>query len=341
MNKNNIAFYPYIIGHTENAYVSNMIDIWKSKYKVIPYEKEGLEIKDFRNCKAIVLNWFEDRLDIKSWALLLFYRLSRIKVIWVFHNNKSHVNDDSWIMTVKMIGMTLVSSDIILHSNHSREYLKKFNPYIMKKTRFIPHINYCDNYTDTQKDYRQSLGFKNNDIVFMFFGFLKAYKNVELLIQAFKEIASQNIKLLIVGEASDNRYAKNIRQLCEGNSNIILHIKYVNSRDVYTYFNTCDVLVLPYYKNLSLNSGAMISAFSCGKSVIIPDIAMAKDMSKFCFIYSYENEQAHKVALKREIKNVCKLGRKKCHILGRKAQKYVQIKNSREVVSKGIDILMS
>ena len=46
---------------------------------------------------------------------------------------------------------------------------------------------------------------------------------IELLIQAFKEIASQNIKLLIVGEASDNSYAKNIRKLCNGNPNIILH----------------------------------------------------------------------------------------------------------------------
>mgnify|MGYP001027132202 CR=1 FL=1 len=341
MNKNVIAYYPYVIGSSENAYTPNMINIWKGKYKVIPYAKDGLEREDFKKCEAIVLNWIEDKLDIKSWMLLLFYRLCGKKVIWVFHNNKPHLDDDLWKMTFRMVGITLVSSDIILHSNHSREYLKKINSFALKKARFIPHINYCENYINTQKDYRQSLGFKDDDIVFMFFGALKAYKNVELLIQVFKEIASPNIKLLIVGKASDNRYAKKIKQLCDGCSNITVHIKYVNSADVYTYFNTCDVLVLPYHKESSLNSGAMIAAFSCGKTVIVPDIAMAKDMSRFCFMYSYENEQAHKSAIKKEIISACNLGREKCCDLGEKARKYVQVKNSKEVVSKKIDILMS
>lgn len=341
MNKKMVAFYPYIVGYTENAYVSNMLNIWKDNYKVIPYRMEGLEREYFRDCKAIVLNWPEDKLDIKSWMVLLFYRLCGKKVIWVLHNIKSHLNEDSWEMKCRMVGMTLVSSDIVLHSKHSRENLRGINRHAIRKTRFIPHINYCANYMDTHKDYRQCLEFKNDDMVFMFFGFLKAYKNIELLIQVFKEMIYPNIKLLIVGEASDSKYAKEIKQLCDECSNITLHIKYVNPVDVYTYFNTCDVLVLPYHKEASLNSGAMIASFSCGKPVIVPDIAMAKDLSRFCFMYSYENERSHKAAIKKEIMNACNMGRKKCFDLGKKAKKYMLTKNSREVVSRKIDILMN
>ncbi len=86
--------------------------------------------------------------------------------------------------------------------------------------------------------------------------------------------------------------------MCEGDKNIILDFRYLSDMELNELLVITDVVVIPYVNESSMNSGVMIQAFSCGKTVIVSDFAMARDYSLQSFfmdILSHwkSNEKKH------------------------------------------------
>ena len=109
--------------------------------------------------------------------------------------------------------------------------------------------------------------------VILFFGLIRAYKGLDILLKSIKNIflENNNIMLLIVGECYENKkkYKKLIRET--GFQNRIIWIdKFVTDDDVSIYFSASDVVVLPY-KNAS-QSGVVPLAYHYEKPVICSDI---------------------------------------------------------------------
>ncbi len=80
----------------------------------------------------------------------------------------------------------------------------------------------------------------------LFFGFIRDYKGLDLLINAFSH-SEKNTQLLIAGEVygSFDKY----RKLIETNprkEDIHVHTKYISDNEVPSYFSAADVCVLPY-----------------------------------------------------------------------------------------------
>lgn len=330
MKKEVLAFYPYY--NKTNAYIGNMISIYSKKFQVVPYNEDGITNENVKKCKAIVLNWYESKLNFYRFILLVKYKMTGKKIIWVFHNMIPHEEQKNLFSYIKMQAMILLSDVVVLHSRHSKKVLSIYNEHALKKAIFVPHVNYCNNYPLSYENYREQLGIRPNDFVFMFFGFIKPYKNVELLIKIFKDWDVQDAKLLIVGEPSDGEYAKSLKKLCDGNAKIIMDFNYVDNNKTYAYFNTSDVVVLPYHKESCINSGAMIGAFSCGKTVIIPNIAMAQDYRKLCYVYDYNHDAEHEYKLKKKLKECYQRGKDENYLLGQKAKKFMLKHNSVESV---------
>ena len=334
--KDMIAFWPYNSG---NAYVKNMISIWRKYYKVVPFDTQINSFNKIQKCKAIIFNWYESTLSIYKLMVLCIYKYLGIKIIWVFHNRIPHDSKTDLGTWLKMQSIVLVSDRIISHSKNSRKYLRRYGKEAIKKAVYVPHINYCENYKYTKTDYREQFGITENDFVYMFFGGLEAHKNIELLIQVFNEWNKKNTKLLITGMPKDKEYVKKLKGLCR-NENIIIKDKCIPNSQVYAYFNTCDVVVMPYHKHSYLNSGVMINAFSCGRTVIAPDIPMVKDMNRLCYMYKYNKSVEHKKALIEAMKRCNSLGRTKNHSLGELAKEYVIKYNSAEKITKYIETIM-
>lgn len=186
-------------------------------------------------------------------------------------------------------------------------------------------------------NYREQFGIEDNDFVFLFFGFIATYKNVELLVQIFNEWDIEDAALLIVGSPKEKQYIENIKKMSQKNKKIIIKDRYIPNSKVHAYLNTCDVAVMPYHKSNCVNSGAMINAFSCGKTVIIPDMPMAKDMRKLCYAYHYESEKEHKAALEAAMRKCYMSGKIKNRRMGAKAKEYIMRNNSKEKVMEYIE----
>jgi glycosyltransferase involved in cell wall biosynthesis len=117
---------------------------------------------------------------------------------------------------------------------------------------------------------RLKLGGKN---VVLFFGYVRKYKGLMNLLEAFPEIkrSVQNAHLLIVGEYYDDPapYHNAIQRL--GLRESVTEVaEYVANEDVHLYFEAANVAVLPY--NEATQSGILSIAYGFAKPVIVTDV---------------------------------------------------------------------
>lgn len=120
-------------------------------------------------------------------------------------------------------------------------------------------------------DARKKLGL-NDERVILFFGYIRRYKGLHILLDAMPKILKKmNVKLMVVGEfyGDEDSYR---RQLAENRlqTDVMVHSAYVPNEEVGIYFSACDVVVLPYVA--ATQSGIVQIAYQFDKPVIATDV---------------------------------------------------------------------
>ena len=124
----------------------------------------------------------------------------------------------------------------------------------------------------TQLQAKQKLGLAGKDVV-LFFGYIRRYKGLMNLIEAFPLIKQsvENAHLLIVGEYYDDRKAYDAAIERLGLQRSVTEVaEYVANEDVHLYFEAADVAVLPY--NGATQSGILSIAYGFSKPVVVTDV---------------------------------------------------------------------
>ncbi len=120
---------------------------------------------------------------------------------------------------------------------------------------------------------KERLGFKSDDIVFLFFGYVRKYKGLDILIDAFAILSQENpkYKLLIAGEFYDSKepYAQLV-QKHNLQEKVRIVDKYIPNEMVAKYFTLSEVVVLPYRN--ATQSGILSIASAYNKPVIITGV---------------------------------------------------------------------
>jgi glycosyltransferase involved in cell wall biosynthesis len=116
---------------------------------------------------------------------------------------------------------------------------------------------------------RQILGLKERKII-LYFGFIRPYKGVDLLLRAVKILQDKldDFRVLIVGECYDksDTYEKLVSELNIG-SVTTLEMDFVPNQKVVHYFSAADLIVLPYKS--ATQSGVVPIAFHFEKPVVV------------------------------------------------------------------------
>jgi glycosyltransferase involved in cell wall biosynthesis len=100
-----------------------------------------------------------------------------------------------------------------------------------------------------KQEARKIIGLNNNDKIILFFGFIRHYKGLDMLIQAMAstKVKNENIKLLIVGEFyEDPKPYHDLISTLGLTNNIILHTSFVADSAVKNYVCSSDFIVQPY-----------------------------------------------------------------------------------------------
>ncbi len=160
----------------------------------------------------------------------------------------------------------------VVMSESVRADLKKFVKD--QKVKLILHPIY-DNYGDpVQKgESINKLGLEPDFSYLLFFGFIRKYKGLDLLIDAMNHpyFSENNIKLLIAGEYYDDSpyYKQKIGQLKDPGV-IVEHTKFIPDGEVKYYFGACDLVVQPYRS--ATQSGISQLAIFFEKPMVVTDV---------------------------------------------------------------------
>jgi len=94
-----------------------------------------------------------------------------------------------------------------------------------------------------------ALGVKEDELLLFFFGFIRKYKGLDLLLEAMAhpEVQKRKIKLLVAGEyyANEAEYQQLIMKLGIADQ-LIMRTDYIPNDQVYKYFSAADCVVQPY-----------------------------------------------------------------------------------------------
>jgi glycosyltransferase involved in cell wall biosynthesis len=123
---------------------------------------------------------------------------------------------------------------------------------------------------------REKLGVDGR--VILFFGYVRGYKGVGILIEAFANVLERmEATLLIVGEFYDDRapYDARIAELSLG-PRVRVVDRYVPNEEVEAYFRAADLVVLPYLS--ATQSGIVQTAFSFETPVVVTAVGGLPDV---------------------------------------------------------------
>jgi glycosyltransferase involved in cell wall biosynthesis len=292
-----------------NLYIQYLIKSLKT-LGADPIEFNPRKINSF---DYILFNWFENiKSKIISKQFLQFMKkiiiltliiLKRKKIILTLHNKQQHRSGNSSKLSFVLSMLLLfilknISYKIIIHSKSSRKILTKS---CQKKAIYVPHPNLISAYGTTFDSYDLTDGI----LRILFLGEITPYKNIDILIQAIKELSYTNIKLSIAGKIS-NEYKSMINKLIGDTDYIQTNFNYIPDHDIPRLISQHHLLIVPFDLESYLNSSTIILAFSYKRTVICSEIGTVLDLENknMYFGYSYRKKTEHKEKLKECLVNI-------------------------------------
>jgi glycosyltransferase involved in cell wall biosynthesis len=122
----------------------------------------------------------------------------------------------------------------------------------------------------TRDEARARLGLPAESEIVLFFGGLKFYKGLDLLIDAFARVRLKRPRafLLIASEPIEpfEPYARSISRLRLADA-VRTRLAYIPDREVGAYFSAADLVVLPY--RATSFSGVLMTAYAFGRPVVV------------------------------------------------------------------------
>ena len=303
-------FSPYrggISKHSENLYreLKNSVDItifnFTRQYPDIlfPGQNQYLNNPDLFDCNHIIrvldsinpISWRKtarmiidkkiNRLIFRYWNpffipcyiyIIKYLRRKKynIKIYSICDNAISHENFFLQKYLVKKF-IKLLDGVITMSTNVKKQIIDLVGE-INSKNLFLPILNDLEAEIDTEIA-KNKLGLNPNKVTFLFFGLIRKYKGLDVLLKAINRIDKtlwNNFELIVAGESyiDINRYKKNIDNNLHGN--IRWYNKYIPDESVNLYFSASDYVVLPYRSGSQ--SGIIPMAYYYNKPVIVSDV---------------------------------------------------------------------
>jgi len=157
----------------------------------------------------------------------------------------------------------------------SGSVLNDLGKFRYKKPKILtPHPIY-DHYgaVETREKALINLNLSKEDRYILFFGFIRDYKGLDLLLKAFSDpyFKPNRIKLIVAGEfyADETKYRELIKEL-NLEDDVILRTSYISNTEVQHYFNGADIVAQPYKS--ATQSGVTQIGYHFNKPMLVTNV---------------------------------------------------------------------
>ncbi len=158
----------------------------------------------------------------------------------------------------------------------SRDVLKEVKTFTNKPAYYSPHPIY-DSYQEavSKEEACKHLNLDSNKKYILFFGFIRDYKGLDLLLQAMADerIKKAEINLIVAGEYYNKNLEISNKELIDTHNladTIILKTDFIPNAEVRYYFCAADLIVQPYKH--ATQSGITQIAFHFEKPMVVTNV---------------------------------------------------------------------
>lgn len=262
--------YPSILfpGGTQTTEFASLPDIQVERV-FTPYRPDT-----WKNAVERIKAWHPD-LVLVSYFLPWFApsyawickRLLGIKIVCLAHNIDFH---EKWPAADLLTKKFLQHCDtIVVLSEACLRDLKRKMPADISSRAILGFHPVYDCYAENT----QLANVFKEEHTLLFFGLIKDYKGLDVLLKAMKQSLAvlPGLKLIIAGEVygRSDKYLKLIRELGL-EASVETHFRYITDTEISGFFQRSQVCVLPY--KTATQSGVIATAYSFGVPVIASDV---------------------------------------------------------------------
>ena len=194
---------------------------------------------------------------------------SRERLVYVIHDVVSHERrpGDMWLarMALKTARKFLVLS--LAEAARLKQTLPTVKADDIHHAPHPPYVHYRE-FQGTRDEAKRALGV-NAERVLLFFGFVRRYKGLDLLLKAMPEILGDHpdTQLLVCGPFHESRAKhEKLMDRLGIRERVVIHDRYFSGDDVGACFAAADAVVLPY--RTATQSGVIPAAIALGTPVI-------------------------------------------------------------------------
>jgi len=232
--------------------------------------KVGNELKKIKPDIIVVRYWLPFMGPALGKILRIVRKNNHTKIIAITDNILPHEKRPGDISFTKYF---LKSPDaFITMSEKVMNDLKQFEK--TKPAKEVLHPLY-DNFGEiiSKREARNYLRLNNDEKIILFFGFIRKYKGLDILLEAMadKRIQTSKIKLLIAGEFYEDE--KPYRELIDKlniKDSLILRTNFISDSEVKYYLCSADAVVQPYRN--ATQSGVTPLAYHFEKPMIVSNV---------------------------------------------------------------------
>ena len=239
--------------------------------------KVGLELKKIQPDIIVVRYWLPFMGYCLGTILRIVKRNKHTKIICIADNiipHEKRIGDTQFTKYfVKPIDAFITMSEKVMQD------LKKFTN---KPAQQIVHPLY-DNFGEplNKQEARKHLSLPQNENIILFFGFIRKYKGLDLLLEAMSLLKSKqpttNIKLLIAGEFyEDQKLYDNLIAQLNISSSLILKTDFIPDSEVKYYLSAADFVIQPYRN--ATQSGVTPLAYHFNKPMLVTNVGGLPDL---------------------------------------------------------------
>jgi glycosyltransferase involved in cell wall biosynthesis len=195
------------------------------------------------------------------------------RLVWTAHDLFRHDRPADPRERAFMRALASLADAVIVHCEAARAALAgelDLSAAAADRLAVVPHGHYRGAYPDvlTRSEARDRLDLAAGDRVVAFVGWLRPYKGVAELLEAFSTLPHPEARLVVAGRALDEGYAAHLAGLAAADERIRLRPGFVPDEELQIYLRAADVVAAPFLEIFT--SGSVLLAMSFGRAVIAP-----------------------------------------------------------------------
>jgi beta-1,4-mannosyltransferase len=209
--------------------------------------------------------------------LLLFLvrlRVARFlgfRIAWTIHQVFPHERGAGRADNVGALALARACDVLLTHDRATASAAQAALGDAAGHLSIVAHGSYIGAYPPgrSRSEVRRELGLADDQLVFLHLGDIRAYKDVQRLLSAFRATDIEDVALVVAGSPVDDQSERAIREAAAADNRVRALLGFVPDAQISELYEAADIAVLA--RSDGGTSGSLILALSMGRPVVAAD----------------------------------------------------------------------